>query len=169
MNKIQNFYNYILKYIFKNIKYISIVLCLIGVGIISIYFYELGFEMGFKKGLQEYRISTTFSESKKPVIEDKKIPFKNNPSLSSPPVMQKPSMYSDNISGTLTYNNAIKIAQEYYDKQNYHQAMIWAYRANQMDKKDMKSWIIYTQSLFNLGEKQKAIDLLQEAKKFFGS
>ena len=58
------------------------------------------------------------------------------------------------------YNIAITIASNYYKKRAFKNAIIWAKKANELDKSDAKSWIIYAKSLHALHQNNKARQLL---------
>jgi len=58
------------------------------------------------------------------------------------------------------YNIAIIIARSYYKKGAFKNAVIWAKKANQLDKSDAESWIIYAKSLYALDQDDKARQLL---------
>ena len=58
------------------------------------------------------------------------------------------------------YNIAMIIARNYYKKEVFKDAIIWAKKANQLDKSDVESWIIYAKSLHALHQYDKARQLL---------
>ena len=58
------------------------------------------------------------------------------------------------------YNIAIIIARSYYKKGAFKNAVIWAKKANRLDKSDAESWIIYAKSLYALGQDEKARQLV---------
>jgi len=58
------------------------------------------------------------------------------------------------------YNIAITIASNYYKKEAFKNAIIWAKKANELDKSDAKSWIIYAKSLHAIHQNNKARQLL---------
>ncbi len=53
------------------------------------------------------------------------------------------------------------IANEYYQQKEYQKAMKWAIKANEFDKENEQSWILYAKSAYKLGQKQKAINALK--------
>ena len=61
---------------------------------------------------------------------------------------------------TPNYNIAIIIARNYYKKGAFQKAISWAKKANEVDKSDAESWIIYAKSLYALGQDEKARQLL---------
>lgn len=62
--------------------------------------------------------------------------------------------------GTLTYQNAISIAKSYYEKGDYQDSLVWAYRADRVSNLDINAWLIYALSLYKLGYPAEAIALL---------
>ena len=60
-----------------------------------------------------------------------------------------------------SYDLAIKIAQAFYDKGAYTKALEWAKRANKLDRQKEEAWILYAKTLYKLGKKQKAKQLLK--------
>ncbi len=61
---------------------------------------------------------------------------------------------------TPNYAVALVIARNYYKKGDYKKAIIWAKKANQLNKSDAESWIIYAKSLYALHQDTKAKQLL---------
>ncbi len=53
---------------------------------------------------------------------------------------------------------ALQIAKLYYRQKSYRQALVWAKRANRLDRENEDAWILYAQALKELGK-------LKEAKK----
>ena len=68
-----------------------------------------------------------------------------------------------------SYGIAIRIAQEYYTQENYKASLKWAKKANNLDRKKEKSWVLYAKSLYKLGKKAKAIQVLKLYKRFSSS
>jgi len=68
-----------------------------------------------------------------------------------------------------SYEMAIRIAKEYYAQQNYKQSLVWAKKANGLNRKKSQSWILYARSLYELGKKDKAIKILKLYKNFASS
>jgi tetratricopeptide (TPR) repeat protein len=67
------------------------------------------------------------------------------------------------------YATAIKLAKNYYEKGDYKQSLHWAKEANHLDRKKEQSWIIYAKSLYALGKKKQAIEMLTLYKRFASS
>ncbi|WP_434637653.1 CDC27 family protein [Sulfurimonas sp. NW7] len=61
---------------------------------------------------------------------------------------------------TPNYAVALVIARNYYKEGNYKKAIVWAKKANQLNKSDAQSWIIYAKSLYALHQGAKARQLL---------
>ncbi len=58
-------------------------------------------------------------------------------------------------------NIALLIAQKYYDLGKYHEALEWSIKANEFDKSEEKSWIIFAKSAYKLGDKRRALNALR--------
>ena len=58
------------------------------------------------------------------------------------------------------YDIAMIIAHSYYKERDFNNAMIWAKKANRLDKSDAESWIIYARSFYALHQEDKARKLL---------
>jgi len=67
------------------------------------------------------------------------------------------------------YNLAFKIAQYYYNAKNYDNAIKWAKKANNIDKTDDASWILYAKALYAKKEYKKAKEILQIYAQFENS
>ncbi|WP_187647360.1 tetratricopeptide repeat protein [Nitrosophilus labii] len=65
-----------------------------------------------------------------------------------------------------TYKLAIKIAKYYFEKRDYRKSLEWAKTANTIDNESEESWLLYAKSLYHLGDKESAIELLQVYLKF---
>jgi len=59
------------------------------------------------------------------------------------------------------YKIALKIAQTYYDKQNYTKSLLWSKKANILNKKADGAWILYAKSEYARGKKKRAIKILR--------
>ncbi|PAF41166.1 hypothetical protein [Helicobacter sp. 11S03491-1] len=128
-----------------------------GVVIFGIYFYQTKIQINNTKITQPQPKYSPHALTK--------IPQKVISSAPHAIMIPKPTFYMGTILGTLTYNHALKIAKDYYENQSYENAMIWAYRANQINHKDLKSWVVYTQSLSKIGRQKEAQELMQQAQK----
>ncbi len=58
------------------------------------------------------------------------------------------------------YTLAMKIARSYYDKGDFQRALQWAKRANKLDREREGAWVLYARSLYALGRKKEARQLL---------
>lgn len=126
---------------------------------------QKGYTQGYQKATQEAQIKITELSQSLEFAQS----LASNPS--GLPVMEKPRFYISTIEGTLSYSHAIDIAKSYYDKQSYKSAMIWAYRANQINPNDIKSWEIYLRSLQKIGtneEIKKSQELMKRVSLYFG-
>jgi len=68
-----------------------------------------------------------------------------------------------------SYAIAIRIAKEYYSKKDYKNSLVWAKKANNLDRRKTQSWVLYARSLYALGEKAKAVKVLMLYKRFASS
>ncbi len=76
-----------------------------------------------------------------------------------------PKNLSDSkITGSLSFDHAMKIAQDYYQNQSYEESLLWAYRAYLIRPLDKEAWILYARSLAALGYKNEAYEILQYYK-----
>jgi nitrate reductase NapAB chaperone NapD len=66
------------------------------------------------------------------------------------------------------YDTAIEIANIYYKNKDYHNSITWAKKANDLNAKDVKSWLIYAKSLVGLNKKIKAKTLLKLYLEIYG-
>jgi flagellar basal body-associated protein FliL len=60
-----------------------------------------------------------------------------------------------------SFKTCILLAENYYRRGDYENALKWAKNANLQNKKDFKSWVIVAKSLYKLGKKEKAIQVLE--------
>jgi len=59
------------------------------------------------------------------------------------------------------YNLAIKISKAYFKKKKYTKSMLWAKKANILNRKDEKAWILYAKSEYAKGNSKRAIEILR--------
>lgn len=59
------------------------------------------------------------------------------------------------------YETALRIAQFYFDQQEYLLASSWAKRANILDKESEGAWILYAKSEYARGNHERAKEILQ--------
>ncbi|WP_169764177.1 CDC27 family protein [Campylobacter mucosalis] len=67
----------------------------------------------------------------------------------------------EQFSQTKDIQTAISIAQEYLDKKDYTNALEWSLHANEIDKQNKQSWIIFATAKYHLGQKQDALRALR--------
>jgi len=60
-----------------------------------------------------------------------------------------------------TYALALRIAQKYYDKKEYKKSLLWAKKANKIDREDARSWILSAKARYMLGNKKAAKEILR--------
>lgn len=127
--------------------------------------YEMGYKKGYDKAYKDAQIKIT------KLLESLEFEQSLASNPKGPPMMEKPKFYIAPIEGTLSYSHAIDIAKSYYDNQSYKSAIIWAYRANQINPNDIKSWEIYLASLQKIGtpmEIKKSQELKKRVSLYFG-
>ena len=59
------------------------------------------------------------------------------------------------------FETALDIARDFYTKENYSQAAIWAKKANQMNREAEEAWLLYAKSYYAQGKKNEAISVLE--------
>jgi hypothetical protein len=59
------------------------------------------------------------------------------------------------------YETALAVARDYYTKQNFADAAIWAKKANQMNREAEDAWLLYAKSYYAQGRKSEAIGVLE--------
>ena len=65
-----------------------------------------------------------------------------------------------------SYNLAIKISKIYLEKKDFKNSLKWSKIANKLDNEPEDSWILYAKSLYNLGDKDAAREILEVYLKF---
>lgn len=131
----------------------------------------------------ESNISTSLPESsesnisvvpttEKPIAPVKKMPSPLTSSSSAVKVSSQQShlfeVSSDAKASSLDmfesnpkYETALAIAYDFYNKNNFIEALIWAKKANQMDREREEAWILYAKSYYAQGKKRDAIAVLE--------
>lgn len=114
-------------------------------------------------------------KEQKPQLPEKPKEQKQKPQLSEKPKEQEQkeetfSMKSQEVDldGLIeafkidaSYSKACLIAEEFLAKKNYKKAVQWSIRANEIDARKDRSWVVFAKAKIALGEKQvakKAID-----------
>lgn len=59
------------------------------------------------------------------------------------------------------YETALSIARDFYTKEEYAQAAVWAKKANQMNREAEEAWLLYAKSYYAQGKKSEAIGVLE--------
>lgn len=103
----------------------------------------------------------------------------STPITSAPPVVIQPSPTPTNrllevsnasviaMSPEQTYQRspkfetALSIARDFYTKEEYPQAAVWAKKANQMNREAEEAWLLYAKSYYAQGKKSEAIGVLE--------
>jgi len=60
-----------------------------------------------------------------------------------------------------SYDLALELARYYLRNKEYKKALLWAKRANTLDKESEEAWILYARSLYRLGKREKAKRVLR--------
>ena len=55
-----------------------------------------------------------------------------------------------------SYDLAMRIAKAYYEQKDLKNALVWAKRANRLDRQKEEAWILYAKTLYELGRREKA-------------
>ncbi|MFA5216469.1 tetratricopeptide repeat protein [Sulfuricurvum sp.] len=59
------------------------------------------------------------------------------------------------------YETALAVARDYYGKNNFVEAAVWAKKANQMNREGEEAWMLYARSYYAQGRKTDAIGVLE--------
>lgn len=59
------------------------------------------------------------------------------------------------------FDTALAAARDYYAKENYVDAAIWAKKANQLNREAEEAWLLYAKSYYAQGRKSEAISILE--------
>lgn len=59
------------------------------------------------------------------------------------------------------YETALAVARDYYGKNNFVEAAVWAKKANQMNREGEEAWMLYARSYYAQGRKNDAIGVLE--------
>jgi len=90
-------------------------------------------------------------------------PKKPSISMSSKPIsdMQKVELYKQEFNSSPSYENAIKIAEAYFDIGSYEDSRDWALVANEKSANAPGGWILFAKSLYKMGKKGEAVAVLE--------
>ena len=118
--------------------------------------------LAFEKRLQNRINRKTAKEFKKREVAKKETKEQKSPKTPVTIVSQSitlPDMlrsFEKNPSASL----ALLIAKKYFAKENYKKALEWSIKANELDKRNEESWILYARSASRLGDKKRAMQAL---------
>jgi len=59
------------------------------------------------------------------------------------------------------YETALNIARNFYSKNNFSEASVWAKKANQINREGEEAWLLYAKSYYAQGQKSEAIGVLE--------
>ncbi|MDD5385810.1 MAG: CDC27 family protein [Sulfuricurvum sp.] len=59
------------------------------------------------------------------------------------------------------YETALTIARDFYTKNEFSDAAVWAKKANQMNREGEEAWLLYAKSYYAQGRKNEAIGVLE--------
>ncbi|MDD5159314.1 MAG: hypothetical protein PHI47_04635 [Sulfuricurvum sp.] len=59
------------------------------------------------------------------------------------------------------YETALAAARDFYAKENFIEAAIWAKKANQLNREAEEAWLLYAKSYYAQGRKSEAIGVLE--------
>jgi tetratricopeptide (TPR) repeat protein len=164
----------------RKIKFIlSIITVIVLILSISFYFFSLRNKTDHVKKIKNKEINYTKKADKqikqainkkteilKPIIDlninnsnkNKKVKKENKIIKSEFNKSQKSILATSELP---SFETSIKLAEKYFKNGEYEKALKWAKNANLQNKKDPRSWIIVSLSLYKLGKKEKAIQILQ--------
>jgi len=140
---------------------------------------SLDFIKGIKKSKKSYITKDTTKKNKTKI--EKKLAYSNK----KPPIKKVKPLYkktikvvkSDDIykqlkskfEKTHDFKIALKLSRLYYVKKRYKTSLKWAMIANELNKKDDGSWILFAKSKVKLGEKKLAKKALLTYSKTYDS
>lgn len=59
------------------------------------------------------------------------------------------------------YETALDIARNFYSKNNFSEAAVWAKKANQINREGEEAWLLYAKSYYAQGKKSEAMAVLE--------
>ncbi|PID48079.1 MAG: hypothetical protein CR967_01730 [Proteobacteria bacterium] len=119
-------------------------------------------------GSEEELIELEDVENVDEVEQTKKVKIKKNTPNKKPKIniqssnMEKYSHLIEKFDSTKNVIFALMIAEEYYHDKDYKSSLRWSIRANSIDPKNERSWIIFAKSMAKNGSSEDAINALQE-------
>ncbi len=123
-----------------------------------------------KEGLDYIVVNSACQRVMKSGKKRSKIQRKNSDNIQKPSPLQKVRIETKNVGiedlkklfeQKRSYDLAMKIATLYYQKEDFTNALAWARKANRLDRRREGAWLLYAKSLYNLGNKEQARELLK--------
>ncbi|MDD4854640.1 MAG: CDC27 family protein [Sulfuricurvum sp.] len=68
---------------------------------------------------------------------------------------------SSTFNNSPKYETALTIARDFYTKNEFSDAAVWAKKANQMNREGEEAWLLYAKSYYAQGRKNEAIGVLE--------
>lgn len=111
-------------------------------------------------------VDSLYANNVEPVFLDEKVKEQNTKKTSSILSVNttKASPLSDlldEFNKTPVYENALALANMYYNKKDYEEATLWAKKANKLDNEQEEAWILFAKSKYMQGQKKEAISVLR--------
>jgi len=137
-------------------------------------------DLSFEKSAERYAKAVSKTEAKRSVqkVRQKSLQQPQSQNLSQPQVPSVSpsgakllkavshdkldlSKLQQQFAKTNDIGIALIIAKEYYGRGNYKEASRWALKANNIDKNNEESWIIFAKSAYKMGKKRTAMNALK--------
>ncbi|MCW1360915.1 CDC27 family protein [Campylobacter sp. CCS1377] len=67
------------------------------------------------------------------------------------------------------YKSAIKLSKIYYQNKDYKKSIFWSLKANELNKNNQESWLMFAKAKIALGQKEEAIKALSNYMSFYDS
>ncbi len=189
----QRWKRYRFKKILKTILFL-LILCLVVVGLLFAYRFKTHenittkklpktnniilpqkeFEKHLKAPSYKYRSKRKKSIKKKPIRTHRAIQQPVPKTIIQKPLIIKNDQVDINELKRLffkapTPSKALIIARRYYQQKRYKESALWALKANELDKSNKESWLLFAKSLAKQGKKREAINVLRIYYKKSGS
>ena len=135
----------------------------------------------FKKEITKAEVVVIKKEVVKPTYITKKVKDKDDKSVLITSSEVKSSLKSekeklsafeklkDEFAKTNDYKVALKISRLFYVSKRYKKAIKWSMIANELNKKDDGSWILFAKAKLKLGDKKVAKMALKSYQKVYNS
>ncbi len=82
---------------------------------------------------------------------------------------RKVEILKDRLEVSPNAATAIEVSELYYRAEDFKESLKWALNANDIDKENEASWLLFAKSSFKLRQKEKAINALREYVQRSGS